>query len=138
MLSLARSPPISDSRIQAFQKKKTLHQRPPSSWVIRQWYKKSSEHRICQKSKQNKTKQKESEWKNIQDRHPIIIQHLQGAYPLSRASAIRRLNLLLNSLLNICWIPVRNALPFAFLFSFDRAGATNLFVFMYIPLSYGP
>ena len=125
MLSLVWPGSISNSRIQYFQK--TLHQKPPSSQAIRQWYiQKGSEHRICQKTKR---KRKEKHFGPASSNCSTTsggISIIQGlCYDV---------NLLLNNLLNNCWIPVRNALPLAFLLSFDRAGDRNLFV----TLSYGP
>ena len=50
---MVQSPPISDSRMQTFQK--TLHQRPPLSLAIRQWYLQTdSKHWICQKTKRKR------------------------------------------------------------------------------------
>ena len=62
------------------------HQRRPS-WALRQWYKKV-------RSTGSVKRQKESERKSISDWHPIIVQQLPGAYPLSRASA---------NVLTCCW-----------------------------------
>ena len=80
------SPPMSDSREQTFQK--TLHQRPPSSWAMRQWYK------MVRSTGSVKRQKKRSERKNISDHHPIIVLQLQDAYPLSRASI---------NVLTCCW-----------------------------------
>ena len=47
---IVRSPSFADYCNKTFQK--TLHQRPPSSWAMRQWYlPKGSEHWVCQKTK---------------------------------------------------------------------------------------
>ena len=84
MLSLVRSPSISDSRIQTFQKIITSK----ASIIMDHTtvLQKGLEHQICQKTKRKR--------KSISDRHPIIVQHLQEAYPLSRASA---------NVLTCCW-----------------------------------
>ena len=68
MLTLMfRSPSFTDSCKKTFQK--TLHQNPPASWAIRQWYKKV-------RSAGSVKRQKESESKNIPDRYPTIFQRV--------------------------------------------------------------
>ena len=84
MMSLIRSPSISDSRMQTFQNIITS-----KAFIIMDHttaVQKGLEHRICQRTKRKR--------KSVSDRHPIIVQHLQEAYPLLRASA---------NVLTCCW-----------------------------------
>ena len=113
MLSLVRSTPISDLRIQTFQK--TLHQMPPSSSAIRQ----CSDTKTFGTPDLSKDKKKAKGASNNCSKISGGICIIQGL--------CLRVNLLLNNLLNNCWIPVRNAFLFAFLFYFDRTGAPNFF-----------
>ena len=87
---------------------------------------KGSEYRICQKTKRKRNQEHFTPESNNCLTTSVGILIIQGLCLC--------VNLLLNNLLNIRWIQVRIALPFAFLLSFDRAGATSLFV----PLSYVP
>ena len=76
---------------------------------------------------------KGSERTSISDRSPRIVHVLQQQLDLSLRRHVQSLgkcvNLLLNSFLNSFWMPVRNALSFAFYLSFDGTGAPNLLTF---------
>ena len=81
---------------------------------------------------------KESEKKSISDRYPTIGQQLLQQQVNMLAEAVNNRYAFRSYYCffffgNNYRMPVRNALPFSFFLSFDRAGAPGFFV----PLSYG-
>ena len=85
---MVRSPSLSESCKNTFQK--TLHQNPPPSWPIRQWYNKAW-------GTGSVKRQQESERKSNSDRYPAIVQQVVQQQVNTLAEALEGVEQLLDA-----------------------------------------